>query len=103
MGSLEHERWAEVNEYEITHLETGEILETISADGFTVSDMGVISFYKYDGYASHVGDNRTRARAIFAVTQVSPSTLTVKKETPTPVVVPFTAPATKEPFGNYKG
>jgi hypothetical protein len=72
-----------VKTYEIKHLETGKVLQTVEADGFTVDgENGVVVFYTNGEFTS--------SKSNVAITQVSASTLIDEKRAPKPaLVVPF--------------
>lgn len=81
-------------EYDIRSLETGQILHTVVADGFSVGDNGIVSFTSSEEHVRSTDfggpPSTTRVRLI-ATTQVSSSTIITKRTTPKPaLVVPIT-------------
>ena len=68
--------------YEIIHLETGKVLQTRQADGFTVDEHGIVIFYEQP--------DKLLPRTSVATTQISASTFVDEKKAPKPaLVVPF--------------
>ena len=85
-----------MNEYQIKHLETGNVLETIAADSWKISEAnGLVIFYREEETTATVSNRSGTIKTsypkmttvVYAVTQVSPSTLIVKKPTEKPAVV----------------
>ena len=65
--------------YEIIHLETGKVLQTRQADGFTVDEHGIVIFYEQP--------DKMVPRNNVGTTQVSASTLVAEKKAPKPALV----------------
>jgi hypothetical protein len=71
--------------YEIKHLETGNVLSTIGAEGFSVSESGIVTFYDNEEkpvapvYRGTGGPNTVKSKTTVAVTQVSTATLIIER------------------------
>ena len=74
--------YGKMKTYEIIHLETGKVLQTRQADGFTVDEHGIVIFYEQP--------DKLLPRTSVATTQISASTFVDEKKAPKPaLVVPF--------------
>lgn len=75
-----------MHEYDIKSLETGQVLQTVIADVFSVDEHGIIRF-SINKHEASVGSGLRRSTHLIGVTQASSSTLIVKRDTPKPALV----------------